>query len=325
MLDRFEDLQTFVTVVQAKGFGKAALRIGIAKSAVSRRVQELEDRLGARLLNRSTRAFSLTQVGEEFYARAVQVLADLQEAEALASTGSVDPLGTLRVSGPVSFGILHLAPVIGQFLDRHLQLQIDLDLNDRFVDLVDEGFDVAVRIGHLKDSSLIARRIATIRHAVCASPDYLARHGVPKTPADLKRHRGLVYSNVDEAAYWRFHDPDGGRPYTAEAGSVLRINNGDALREAALAGHGIAVLPTFIIHRAVAAGGLRIVLPEYARAEIDLHAVYPSRRNVPAKVRVFVDFLVERFGAEPYWDRDLEQGRRDGRGAHSARRPAADK
>ncbi|UXI69786.1 LysR family transcriptional regulator [Tahibacter amnicola] len=302
MADRYEDLRTFVAVVDAHGFGVAADRLGVVKSAVSRRIRELEDRLGAQLLQRSTRSISLTGPGQEFYERAVRILADLHEAEAIASAARTEPTGALRVAAPMSFGVLHLAPVIGEFLDRHRQMRVDLDLNDRFVDLINEGFDLAIRISRLKDSSLVARPIATIRHAVCASPDYLRRHGTPATPEDLAGHRGLAYSNLDERTYWSFIQPDTGKAFSVEVASVLRVNNGGALRESAIAGHGVAYLPTFIIAPAVERGELVPLLQPFQRPPLELSAVYPSRRNVPAKVRAFIAFLADRFGEAPYWD-----------------------
>ena len=184
-------------------------------------------------------------------------------------------------------------------------MSLDIDLNDRIVDPLDEGFDPAVRLGELKDSSLIARRIAPIRYAACTSPGYLRLHGTPRTPDDLAGHKGLVYANVDERAYWRFKHPATGVVGHATVPSVLRINNGDALREAATGGHGIALLPTFIIHSAVKSGALEVVSRKYERPPVALYAVYPSRKHLPARIRGFVDFVAARFGIEPYRDRDV--------------------
>ena len=300
MSDHFEDIRTFVAVVEARGFAGASERLGVAKSAVSRRVQDLEDRLGSRLLNRTTRRLSLTETGTEFYQRSLKLLADLQEAEDVASKGASEAVGRLRISGPMSFGILCLAPAIGEFMRTHPRVNVELVLNDRFVDLVEDGFDMAVRIGRLKDSSLIARRVAPIRHAVCASPNYFREHGKPNTPQDLQDHPALLYSYVDDRQTWQFTNSD-----PVDVRSNFRCNNGDALREAAVSGCGVAYLPTFIIHGAVAAGKLDVCLTEYAREPSALYAVYPSTRNLSAKVRVFIDFLVETFGEEPYWDREI--------------------
>jgi DNA-binding transcriptional LysR family regulator len=300
MSDHFEDMRTFVAVVQAAGFGGAGARLGLAKSAVSRRIRDLEDRLGSRLLHRTTRRLSLTETGTEFYQRSLKILAELQEAEDVASKGASEPIGRLRISGPMSFGVLYLARAIGEFMKRYPRLSVELELNDRMVDLVDDGFDVAIRIGRLKDSSLIARRIAPIRHAVCASPDYFREHGKPNTPRDLKDHSALIYSYMDYRQIWTFKNGD-----TVELRSKFTCNNGDALREAAIAGCGVTILPTFIIHAAVAAGQLDVCLIEHAVEPLGLYAVYPSTRNLSAKVRAFIDFLVETFGEEPYWDRGI--------------------
>jgi DNA-binding transcriptional LysR family regulator len=305
MSDYFEDIRTFVAVVQAPGFAGASERLGLAKSAVSRRIQELEDRLGSRLLHRTTRQLSLTEAGTEFYQRSLKILADLQEAEDVASKGASEPVGKLRISGPMSFGILCLAPVIGEFMRKYPQLNVELVLNDRRVDLVEDGFDLAVRIGRLKDSSLIARRIAPVRHVVCASPDYFRERGKPKAPQDLRGHLALTYSYEDDRKNWHFTNYD-----PVEMRSTFICNNGDALREAAIAGCGVAYLPTFIIYEAVAAGKLDVCLTECAlapgsREPLALHALYPSTRNLSAKVRAFIDFLVEKFGEKPYWDRGI--------------------
>ena len=232
------------------------------------------------------------------------MLAHLDEAESLASKGAAEPAGTLQVSGPMSFGILHLAPVIGEFMSLHPKLTVELNLNDRVVDLIEDGFDTAVRISRLKASNLIARRIAPIRFAAVGAPAYFKRYGIPERPDDLAHHSGLAYTNKDDRLYWQFRYPRDGTIMSADVPSALRVNNGDALRAAAIAGYGIAILPTFIVHQAVARKELRVVLHEYEHAPLSMYAVFPSRRNLPAKVRVFIDFLVARFDA-PYWDRDV--------------------
>ncbi len=305
MIDRFEDMRTFAAVVENRSFGGAAEQLGVVKSAVSRRIRDLESRLGTRLLHRSTRQVSLTEAGVMFYDRCAVLLAAVLEAEEAASSGTTAISGKLRISGPMSFGIHCLAPAVGELLERHAGLNADLALDDRIVDVIGEGFDVAVRISQLRDSSLIARRIAPIRHAACASPDYLRRFGTPGIPADLKAHKGIVYANAESRAYWNFSSPAGCDSQTPHVPSVLRLNNGDAIREAAIAGYGVAVLPTFIIHRAVKAGDLQVFLTEYEPPPITLCAVYPSARHLPARVRLFIDFMIARFGPTPYWDRDV--------------------
>jgi DNA-binding transcriptional LysR family regulator len=225
-------------------------------------------------------------------------LADLEEAEEFASKGRSNPIGKLRVTAPVSFGISCMSPVLGEMSARYPRLAVQMEFLDRHTDLVREGFDVAVRISRMKDSSLIARKLAPIRHAVCGSPDYFRKHGKPKVPADLKHHKALLYSYVDPRQAWQFTGSD---PVLVP--SDFSCNNGDVLREMAAAGCGLAFLPTFIIHRAVEEGRLETCLTEYSRETIGLYAVYPSTRNLSAKVRVFIDLLVERFGDEPFWDR----------------------
>lgn len=300
MPDRFEDIRTFVAVVQGQGFNAAADRLGLVKSAVSRRIRDLEDRLGTRLIDRTTRKINLTESGGEFYERGLRLLADLEEAENLASTGSQEATGRLRIAAPVSLTVHCLAPVLCEFMDLHPKLHIDVETNDRMVDIVSEGFDLAVRVSRLKDSSLIARRITTIRHVCCASPRYLDQHGRPQTPGDLREHAGVAYSNVDPRHYWMFKDNE-----SVEARGRLAISNGDAVREAAIAGAGIVMLPTFIAHRAIARGELEVILKPFLRSPIGMYVVHPSSRNVSAKVRLFIDFLVSRFGEAPFWDRDI--------------------
>lgn len=300
LADRFEDMRTFVAVVEGGGFNAAVDRLGVVKSAVSRRIRDLEDRLGSRLLDRTTRQIKLTEAGSGFYERARRLLAELEEAEAIASTGSQEAVGRLRIAAPVSLTTHCLAPVLCEFLDANPRVELEVETNDRIVDLFSEGFDLAVRVSRLKDSSLIARRVATIRHVCCASPAYLDRHGRPQVPADLKDHAGIAYSNVDPKTYWMFKDDE-----SVEARGRLVLNNGDAIRDAAIQGAGIAMLPTFIVSQSILKGELEMVLTDYRREPIGMHVVHPSSRNVSAKVRLFIDFLVSRFGDDPFWDRSL--------------------
>ncbi len=305
MQDRFEDLRTFVAVVQARSLASAARRLNVAKSAVSRRVQELENRLGAQLLNRTTRTLSLTEAGRQFFERATALLADLEEAENIATSATREVVGKLRISAPMTFGAMHMAPVICHFMEKNPRLSVEMILDDRRVDLVADGYDLAVRIAQLEDSNLAARRIAPIRRTVCASPRYLRRYGTPKQPADLIHHRGISYTNVDERRYWHFVHPQTGEEQFIDVRSPLKLNNGDAMREAAIAGYGLTALPTFITHQAIAAAQLVPLLLPYELPAINMYAVFPSGRNTPGKVRAFVDFMVDRFGDSPYWDRDV--------------------
>jgi DNA-binding transcriptional LysR family regulator len=300
MPDRFEDIRTFIAVVQAKGFAGAGKRLGLAKSAISRRVGDLEDRLGTRLLHRTTREVRLTASGADFYDRGTKLLADLEEAEDFASRGGRNPIGTLRVTAPVSFGIHCMSPVLQEISARYPRLSVQIEFLDRHTDLVGEGFDVAIRISRMKDSSLIARKLAPVRHAVCGSPDYFRKHGKPKVPADLRHHKALLYSYADPRQAWQFAGSD---PVLVP--SDFSCNNGEVLRQMAAAGCGLAFLPTFIIHNAVEEGRLETCLTEYSREAIGVYAVYPSTRNLSANVRVFIDLLAERFGDDPFWDRAI--------------------
>ncbi|WP_061937300.1 LysR family transcriptional regulator [Aureimonas sp. AU22] len=303
MADRFEEMRVLVAVVSGGGFAAGADRLGVAKSAVSRRIHELEDRLGARLFDRTTRRVQLTETGRDFHDRALELLAGLDDAEEAASSASGELRGRIRVAAPVSFTAHCLAPAVGQFLERHPAVTLSIDTDDRKVDLVRDGFDVAIRIARLPDSSLVARRLATIRHVCVASPALLERYGMPQEPEYLSRFPGVTYSNVDEATYWKF-DGD----VLPSVTSRIQFGNGDAIREAAIAGLGVAVLPTFIAHDAVRRGALRIVLANHMRPPIAMHALHPSMRNQTARTRAFIDFLVDAFGSEPFWDHDLFGG-----------------
>ncbi|HET9236211.1 MAG TPA: LysR family transcriptional regulator [Oligoflexus sp.] len=303
---RIEDIGTFVAVVNENGFIAGSKRLGLAKSAVSKRIADIEARVGARLIQRSTRSFCLTEAGRIFYDRAIQLLEDFDNLENFAHNNTGQLTGKLRVSSPMSFGIQYLSPLFGKFLSQHEQLQIDLDFNDRMVDVIAEGYDLAVRISRMNDSSLVARKITRISHVTVASPAYLEKFGTPKRPRDLVKHKGVIYSNVDEQSYWRYvtTNPDD-NVKASDIRSVFRVNNGEALREVAIAGCGIAALPTFIVHNAVREGKLKVILKGFEREPIDLYAVYPSRKNLPLKVRTFVDFLQKEFQSGPYWEKDV--------------------
>lgn len=304
-MDRLDDMIAFIRVVEARSFTAAAGRLGLSKSVVSRRITELENRLGARLLNRTTRRLSLTEVGQAFYERCVRIVAEVEEAEQAVASLQAEPRGTLRINAPMSFGMLHLAPAISAFLERHPAIEIDMDLNDRFVDLIEEGYDLAVRIGRLRDSSLIARRLAPNRRVVVGSPAYFARRGRPQTPDELTRHNCLIYTNASVADQWQFRV--GGVVRSVRVSGTLRANNGEILREAALAGLGLALLPTFMIAGPLRRGALETVLGDCVVSESAVHAVYPQSRHLSSKVRTFVDFLAARFGPEPYWDRMIAE------------------
>jgi DNA-binding transcriptional LysR family regulator len=302
---RFEDIQAFMRVVEAGSISAAAERLGIAKSAVSRRLSDLEKHLGVQLLRRTTRRLNLTDTGRSFYDRCQRILADLEEAEAAVSQAHGLLQGRLRVAAPLSFGVRHLGPAIAEFMQRHPQVRFDLDFNDRQVDLLAEDIDVAIRITRqLEDSSQIARRLWTSRVLLCASREYLRGHGTPITPADLVTHQGLLYSNAPDPALWTLQGADG-REYSVRVQEQLRSNNGDFLRQAAVAGAGLLLSPSFIVHESLRRGELVIVLPDYRHEELHAYALYPQTRHLSQRVRAFVDFLVERYAGVPYWDRDL--------------------
>ena len=304
----FEDMTVFVRVVEAASFSGAAQRLGLAKSVVSRRIGSLEARLGTSLFHRTTRRLSLTETGQAYYGRARRILDDVIEAEEVARRLQSELKGTLKVAAPMSFGLLHLSPAVADFLVAHPQLEIDLALNDRRVDLVSEGHDLAIRIGQLANSSLIARRLAPCRHVVCASPTYLQARGEPHSPEELEddRHDCLVYSNRTISDEWRFRVGGEWRSFRVRA-TRLGVNNGDVLRDAAIAGIGLVVLPTFIVSEALRGGKLKAVLCDFELDDPAIHAVWPPNRELSAKVRAFVDFMSERFGGTPYWDAALPE------------------
>lgn len=287
---RFESMETFVRVVEAGSITAAAEHMGIAKSAVSRRLSELEERLGVQLFRRTTRRMNLTDTGRSLYARCVNILADVEEAEQVVSREHGQLHGRLRVALPLSFGLLQLGPAINAFLQTHPGVEFDLDFNDRQVDLLAEGFDLALRIGDLEDSSLIARRLARIRSCVCASPEYLQRAGTPRRPEELAHHACLTYSLVPEPRVWRYRNA-AGKAGSVRVPSRLQANNGDFLHRAALEGQGIVLQPLFIVHRSLAEGRLLPLLTEYEWPATSAHALYPHTRHLSHRVRAFIDFL----------------------------------
>jgi DNA-binding transcriptional LysR family regulator len=300
-MDRLAAIEAFVQVAETNSFSEAARRLRTSKSVISRQVSSLEAELGARLFHRTTRSLTLTEAGQGYFGRVGQILADLEEANLAVRQLQSAPRGTLRINAPMSFGFLHLAPALPDFMARYPEVELDVSMTDRFVDLVDEGFDLAVRIAALQDSSLIARRLAPIRLVVCASPDYLKQHGTTLMPQDLRTHACIVNSNIPSAREWKFLGADG-KPLSVKVESQIAINNGDALRVAALGGLGLTILPTFIVGRDLQAGTLVSVLSDYLAQPLGLHAVYPHARHLSPKVRAFVDFLAECFGPYPYWD-----------------------
>jgi DNA-binding transcriptional LysR family regulator len=292
-MDALASMRTFVAVADAASFVRAAERLGLAKSIVSKQVAALEERLGVRLLNRTTRSLSLTEAGAAYSERVREILAEIDALEASVGDLVLRPRGLLRINAPVSFGMTHLGAALADYTRAFPDVRIDLQLNDRLVDLVEEGFDVAIRIAPHLDSSLVARRLATTRGVLCASPDYLARHGTPRKPEDLREHECLGYTYSSSGDEWRFEGPDG--PVAIRLDFRIRANNGDALMAAALAGAGLLLEPRFIVEPHLASGRLVPLLTRLRFTEYGIHAIYPHRKHLSAKVRSFVDFLVRRF------------------------------
>jgi len=286
-------LQTFVTVVEVSSFSRAAEKLDSTTAAVSRRVASLEKRLSTRLLNRTTRSMSLTEAGERYYRDIVDILRALEEADARAAGEAADPTGTLRITAPLSFGVRRLGPVLSEFMELHPHLRVLLQLDDGYRDIISEGLDVAIRIGEIKESTLIARRITNVRRYLCASTDYLARKGVPSTPVDLANHACLHYNNILLREEWTLTGPDG--PETVAVSGPLSANNGDVLREAAIRSQGIVILPDFLSEEDLEQGRLERILTDYSPSDFGLYAVWASRNFTPTKIRTLVDFLIEKF------------------------------
>ncbi len=300
-MDRFLAMQVFTRVAELESFSEAARQLSLSKSAVSKQISALEDKLGARLLNRTTRRLSLTEAGQGYYGWAQRILADVEEAERLVGAGEVDPKGRLKISAPLSFGFRCLAPVLPGLAAQYPKLEVDVRLTDRYVDVVAEGFDVAVRIGKLQDTSLIARRVSQTRRLVCAAPSYLQQYGTPREPSDLIGRDCISYTFDGRMRPWRFRGKDD-KEIVIAAKSRIAVDNGDAMLAMAENGAGFAQVPAFIVADALKDGRLVRVLEDFEEEALPISALYPSGRNLSAKVRVFVDFLAQTFGSDPDWD-----------------------
>lgn len=292
-MDRFLEMQTFSAVVDAGSFVKAADALGLPKAAMSRYVGDLETRLGVRLLHRTTRRLSLTGEGQVFYDRCKELLAGVAEAEAEITSRSGAASGLLRVNAPVTFGIRHLAPLWGEFRVRYPNVTLDVTLADRVVDLVEEGYDVAIRIATLPSSTLISKRLASTRMVLCASPGYLQARGAPRHPAELAAHAVISYSYWSTRDEWHFDGPQG--PVSVKTRPCMHTNSGDTCRAAALAHQGVILQPTFLVGDDLAAGTLVELMPEYHSIELGIYAIYPTRKHVSPKVRALIDFLAGHF------------------------------
>ena len=297
-----EEMQAFVQIVNSGTITAAAEQMQLAKSAVSRRLSELEEQLGVELFLRSTRKLSLTDSGRAFYERSAQILDDLTEAENSVSASHREIRGQVKLAAPLSFGVMHLGPAMIAFQQQHPGIHFDIDFNDREVDLIREGFDVGIRIAELKDSSLIARKLAAISLVTCASPAYLREHGEPQRPSELEEHACLTYSYLDRPEQWRFIDKQGNAS-SVDVNEIMVSNNGSFMRDVAVAGVGIVRQPTFIAHEYIARGDLVPILTDYKSSPLNAYAIYPPTRHLSQRVRQFVDFLVDRFEGQPYWEK----------------------
>lgn len=305
-MDRFENMNAFVRVVELGSISAAADQLQVAKSVISRRLKELEQHLGVQLFHRTTRQMNLTDTGRVFYERVSRILEDMLEAEHITSQSHGALKGKLKIALPLSFGLMHLGPAITEFLEQHPDITFDLDFSDRQVDLLLEGYDLAIRIASLPDSSLIARSLATIRLVACASPSYLQRHGEPKSPAELLQHHCLVYNLVNNFDDINLYDADN-QLVKIKITPYLKASNGEFLCEAAINGLGIVVLPVFIMYQAIENGSLVPLLTNYRFTSLQAYAIYPQTRHLSQRVRTFVDFLVKRFDGIPYWDFFLQK------------------
>lgn len=300
-MNKFTAIQIFKKVVELEGFTQAARSLEISTAAVSKNISNLENQLGIQLLTRTTRRMNATEAGLEYYKRCVNILEDLKIADQNAMAASELPRGRLRVNAPMSFGIRHLAPVISQFLEQHQHIEIDLDLDDKVINLFDGKFDIGIRIGKpLQDSSMVARLLSPIERCVCGSPDYFAKFGTPESPKDLSDHQCLVYSLSSSPGVWDFKGAEGEEQFSVDG--RYRVNNSLALRESLITGLGMTLTPTFMIDHDLREGRLIKVMNDWAPQPLGLFVVYSHVRQVPPKVRLFVDFLASKFKRTPYWD-----------------------
>lgn len=292
-MDKFQEITTFTAVVDAGSFVKAADRLGMSKAAVSRHLVDLETRLGIRLLHRTTRKLSLTEEGELFYDRCKEILETLESAENEITSHTDDVTGHIRINAPFSFGIRKLAPLWGIFHQKYPKVTLDVVLSDRLVDVVDEGYDIAIRIAALTNSTMVSKKLTTTRIVLCASPTYLKEHGIPKQPADLVKHQVINYSYWAGKEEWSFDGPKGKESVNIKP--FMQTNNGDTCLVAALAHQGIVLQPSFIVGDAIRAGDLVEIMPEYKSLELGIYTLFPTRQHIAPKVRVLIDFLVEYF------------------------------
>ncbi|WP_020183459.1 LysR family transcriptional regulator [Methylotenera sp. 1P/1] len=292
----------FAQVVNEQSFSAAARKQGVSRSSVSKAVAKLEHALGASLLNRSTRHLSLTEVGTAFFDYCTRINYEADQAHKMIESLNAQPRGVLKVAASVAFGTLHIAPAVGDFMRRYPELTIDMTITDRVVDLAEEGYDVVICVTRDLPLALVARKLAPIRRKICATPTYFDEFGVPTFPQDLVHHNCLDYIHSGDRGLWRLRGPEG--DVSVPVSGRLRINDDEALSQVVLGGFGLALLPTYIIGKDIQAKRLKSVLSEYIPVEQHVYAMYLPKRNLPLKIRVLIDFLIERFGAEPYWDKE---------------------
>ena len=306
-MEQLAEMMTFAKVVETKSFSEAARLLKTSKSLVSKQVSQLEAKLGVRLLNRTTRSMSLTEIGAAYYEHCARIAEEIEAAGATVTHLQAEPRGVLRLTSAVVFASMHLAPAIKEFLQRHPQVEIELEASNRVVDLVNEGCDLAIRISDNPQPNLVARKLAPIRWVTCASPDYLDRYGVPQTPQDLSKHNCLLYRGLPAGkGHWNYRV--NGKRFVPELSGNCRINNSEVLLSFACAGMGIAVFPSYMVGPDLQSGRLCEILSDYAAfPDMALYAMYVPNRYLQPKVRAFIDFLLEYIGTEPLWDKSLRE------------------
>jgi DNA-binding transcriptional LysR family regulator len=291
----------FTKVAKAGSFASAAKELGLSRAMATKHVMQLENGLGIRLLNRTTRNLSLTEVGMVYLERCLQILDEMEEMEIAVTRLQTEPRGTLKVNATPFFGAYHLAPAIAAYMEAFPEVNVELVLQAGYIDLIEEGFDLAIHLDEMRDSSLIARKLGSSQRIVCGSPQYFNKHGIPKTPDDLRKHNCLTNSSLPPRDQWQFSIP-GGETTVVKVTGNMEANVADALRMAAINGLGLVLLPTYMVGQDIRKGRLNPVLTDYVPAPLEIHAVYPHRKHLSAKVRTFVDFLSERFHPKPYWE-----------------------
>ncbi|MGX2038923.1 LysR substrate-binding domain-containing protein [Methylocaldum sp. MU1018] len=300
-MDKLTSMLVFTKVAKAGSFASAAKELGLSRAMATKHVMQLENGLGIRLLNRTTRNLSLTEVGMVYLERCLQILDEMEEMEIAVTRLQTEPRGTLKVNATPFFGAYHLAPAIAAYMEAFPDVNVELVLQAGYIDLIEEGFDLAIHLDEMRDSSLIARKLGSSQRIVCGSPDYFKKHGIPRTPDDLRKHNCLTNSSLPPRDHWQFSIP-GGETTVVKVTGNMEANVADALRMAAINGLGLILLPTYMVGQDIRKGRLSPVLTDYVPAPLEIHAVYPHRKHLSAKVRTFVDFLSERFHPKPYWE-----------------------